>query len=165
MNRRYLIPILILIAGATWWVLRPDDEARVRQAHAELGQLLNKVESDTSTASILDFRALQNLFADICEVTGDADALAGTHSPEEMASTIVRVRELFTTIDLTFGELRLAFPVEGEAVAEFTAVLVAKSDFDEIGEVAETRNVTSRLRNVDGSWLFTGFHLVAAGSD
>jgi len=154
----YLALMLVLVVGAAWWLMRPDAESRVRDAHEELRRLLIR-SGDEGNASLLSARALQGLFADSCEVSGDAEALTGTYSRDEMVGTIIRVRGIFESIELTFGELEIEFPADDDAVAEFPAVLVGRSAQAGFEDISETRRVTSRMRNVEGSWLFYAFRL------
>jgi len=156
-----VLVIFVLLAAAAWWFLHEDPEAEVRDAHQELTRLLSKVEGDASSTMIINARLLQNLFADTCVVTGDAEMLAGSYTSEEMVSTIIRIQALFLSIDLTFHELVIEFPAADDAIANFTAVLVGQSVMEGEGEVeaAETREVISRMRKVEGKWRFAEFRL------
>lgn len=91
MSYRNVIVILILLSAAAWWFLHEDPEAEVRNAHQELTRLLSKTEGEASSTMIFNARVLQSMFADTCEVTGDAEMLGGSYTPEEMVSTIIRV--------------------------------------------------------------------------
>lgn len=46
-----------------------------------------------------------------------------------------------------------------DALVKFTAVLVGRSTMTGGEEAAETREVVSRLRKVEGAWLFSEFRL------
>ncbi len=46
-----------------------------------------------------------------------------------------------------------------DAFVNFTAVLVGQSLLEGEGEAAETREVISRMRKVEGKWLFAEFRL------
>ena len=155
LNRWSLLAVA-LIALVAWWVLRDDDEDRVRAAHAELARLLSKTEDASTGATLLNARALDDLFAPAAEVTGDAGPLAGTYSPDDVLRTIVQVQTQFRRIDLTFGELAIEFPEADRATVRFSAELVAsRPDMT----ISEARNVVSRMDNVDGQWLFSRFAL------
>ncbi len=161
MSYRNVIAVLILLSAAAWWFLHEDPEAEVHSAHQELTRLLSKTEGEASSSMIVNARVLQSIFADSCEVTGDAEMLAGRYTPEEMVSTIFQVQGMFLSIDLTFQELVIAFPAADDAITNFTAVLVGRSLMEGEGEVGvgETREVISRMRKVEGTWLFTEFNL------
>ena len=161
MNYRNVLIIIILLSAATWWFLHEDPEAEVRDAHQELSRLLSKAEGAASNTTILNAAVLKSMFADTCEVTGDAEMLVGAYTPEEMISTIVRVQGIFRSIELTFHELEIAFPAADDAIVNFTAVLVAQVSKagEEEGMFGETRTVVSRMRKVDGKWLFAEFSL------
>ena len=163
MSKRNVIVISVLLAAAAWWFLHEDPEAEVRDAHQKLTRLLSKTEGEATSALILNARVLQTMFADSCEVTGNAEMLAGSYTPEEMVSTIIRVQGVFLRVDLTFHDLVIEFPAADDAIVNFTAVLVGKSRLEGEGEVevelAETREVVSRMRNVEGKWLFAEFRL------
>ena len=161
MNYRNMLIIIILLSAATWWFLHEDPEAEVRGAHQELSRLLSNEEGAASGTTILNAAVMKSMFAAICEVTGDAEMLAGAYTPEEMISTIVRVQGFFRSVELTFHELEITFPAADDAIANFTAVLVAQvSKAGEEEEMfGETRTVVSRMRKVDGKWLFAEFSL------
>ena len=159
MSYRNVIVIVILLATAAWWFLHEDPEAEVRAAHMELTRLLSKKEGEATSAMLVNARMLQNMFADTCEVTGDAEMLVGSYTPEEMVSTIIQVQGMFLSIDLTFHELVVEFPAADDAIVNFTAVLVGRSILEGEEEASETREVVSRLRNVEGKWLFAEFAL------
>jgi hypothetical protein len=154
-----VLVIFILLSVAAWWFLHEDPEAEVRDAHQELTRLLSKTEGEASSTIIFNARVLQNMFADTCEVTGDAEILAGSYTPEEMVSTIIRVQGLFLSIDLTFHELVIEFPAADDAIVNFTAVLVGRTKMEGEEEAAETREVISRMRKVEDKWLFAEFSL------
>jgi len=157
MNKMLLIVILALLCVAGWWLLRDDPEAEVRDAHQALVQLLSKAEGEATGTTIVNARILQSMFANNCDVTGAAEMFAGSYTPEEMVSTTIRVQGMFLIVDLAFHEMVVEFPADDDAISRFTAVLVVKSQVE--GELAETRNVISRMRNVDGKWLFSEFRL------
>ena len=159
MSYRNVIVILILLSAAAWWFLHEDPEAEVRNAHQELTRLLSKTDGEASSTMIFNARVLQSMFADFCEVTGDAEMLGGSYTPEEMVSTIIRVQGIFLSIDLTFHELEIEFPAADDAIVNFTAVLVGRSKMEGEEEAAETREVISRMRKVEGKWLFAEFRL------
>ena len=161
MSYRNVIVVLILLSAAAWWFLHEDPEAEVHSAHQKLTRLLSKTEGEASSSMIVNARVLQSIFADSCEVTGDAEMLAGRYTPEEMVSTIFQVQGMFLSIDLTFQELVIAFPAADDAITNFTAALVGRSLMEGEGEVeaGETREVISRMRKVEGTWLFTEFNL------
>lgn len=154
--RSWLV-LFLPVAALTWWFLHDDPEERVRHAHEELVRLVSKSGEDANSTSILNARALQKLFADPSLVSGDAESLVGTYSPEEMVRTVISVQALFSSIDLTLGELTIGFPSPDEAVIRFQASLDGQSEIDGHRDVVETRDVTSRMREIDGNWLFTGF--------
>ena len=159
MSYRNVIVILILLSAAAWWFLHEDPEAEVRNAHQELTRLLSKTEGEASSTMIFNARVLQSMFADTCEVTGDAEMLGGSYTPEEMVSTIIRVQGIFLSIDLTFHEFEIEFPAADDAIVNFTAVLVGRSKMEGEEEAAEAREVISRMRKVEGKWLFAEFRL------
>ena len=159
MSIRSVAIVLVLFIAAAWWLLRADPEAEVRNAHRELAELLNKPEGDPDPLSILEIRALQHLFAETCVVTGAARGLLGQYSPEQMVGTIVRVHELFDSIDLRFSEPSISFPADDEAVAVFSAELSAASGRDAVEDVIEARAVTTRMHEIDGSWAFYEINL------
>jgi len=154
-----VLVIFILLSVAAWWFLHEDPEAEVRDAHQELTRLLSKTEGEASSTMIFNARLLQNMFADTCEVTGDVEMLAGSYTPEEMVSTIIRVQGMFLSIDLTFHELVIEFPAADDAIVNFTAVLVGRTKMEGEEEAAETREVISRMRKVEDKWLFAEFSL------
>ncbi len=159
MSYKNVLVIFILLSVAAWWFFHEDPEAEVRDAHQELTRLLSKTEGEASSTMIFNARVLQNMFADTCEVTGDAEILAGSYTPEERVSTIIRVQGMFLSIDLTFHELVIEFPAADDAIVNFTAVLVGRTKMEGEEEAAETREVISRMRKVEDKWLFAEFSL------
>ena len=165
MNYKIWLVILVLLSAVGWWFFHESPEAEIRDAHQELTRLLSKTEGDASRTTILNAALLKSMFADNCEVTGDAEMLAGSYSPEEMVSTIIRVQGIFLSIDLTFHDLMIGFPAEDDAITKFTAVLVGQSQIEGEEKAAETREVISRMRKVEGKWLFAKFSLAIVIED
>lgn len=165
MRHRNFVLILVVAVVLAWWVMRDDPETDVRRAHAEFARILGKSTEDGDGTALLEARALQALVAEACEVSGDAGRLTGIYSPEELASTALRTQALFHSIGLTFGKLSLSFPGPDQAVAEFSAVLTAVDKTDRPGTLDETRTVVSRMRRIDGRWLFEGFDLTDPTAD
>ena len=151
-----LVFVLIVVIAAFWWLLRDNSEAEVRAAHEELIRLIDKSENDDGGISVLEVRALQLLFADPSEISGDPEGLSGSYSPEELVRIVLAIRESFETIELTNSEPVISFPADDDGTAEFTATLLASGAED----VTEQRVVTSRMRRVDGDWQFYRFDLV-----
>lgn len=100
------------------------------------------------------------MFADTCDIIGDADMLVGSYTPEEMTSTIIRLQGIFLRKDLTFHDLVIEFPAANDAIAHFTALLVGQVQMDGEEEFGETREVISRMRKIQDNWLFAEFRLV-----
>lgn len=159
MSIRNAILVLLLVSGAAWWFLQEDAEAEVRHAHEELVRLVSKAEGDSDTPSVFDVQALRGLFAETAEISGDADVLVGSYSTDAMVGRIVQVKGIFHSIDLTIHDLVIEFPSADDAIASFSAVLVGRSMIDGEEEVDEARSVTSRLRKVEGDWVFSEFLL------
>ena len=143
---------------AAWWLLHEDAETKIRRAHEELNLLLNKEEGQASSAPIFNARTLRDMFADACSVTGDAEVFTGIYTPEDMVGTIIQVQALFQRIELTFSELEVEFSAADDARVRFSAVLAAQRSAG--AQVDEVRDVISRMRKVDGNWLFAEFNLV-----
>lgn len=160
MNKTYGIAFSALLLVAAWWFFHENPEAEVQEAHDELSRLLSKTEGETATSMLVHARLIQGLFAENCDVTGDAEMLVGSYTREDMVSTIIQLQAMFTSIDLTFHELTIEFPAEDDALVNFTAVLIGRSTMTEGEEAAETRGVVSRMRKVEGKWLFSEFKLV-----
>ena len=164
-DRRILILLLVLIAGALWWLLSGSPEERVRAAHQELAERLSKTGDDSQTPTIRDVLAYQAMFAEQVTLVGEAGDLGGSYTPEDMAGLIVRVRAIFESIELSFTDPIIDFPAEDTAVTRFTAEAVISPTLQEITDGTETRAVTSRMQLVEGDWLFTHFELQPTGAD
>lgn len=159
---RWTVPIIVLpLIVAGWWFLQADPEAEIVSAHQTLARLISKGEDDGGGPSILETRALQNLFGDTCVVTGDAVTLAGSYAPEEMVRTILGLRARLSSVTLTFNELTVEFPASNEAVATFVAMVEGRSLRESEEHIVERRDVVSRMRQVDGDWRFFEFHLTS----
>jgi len=158
-SNRNVIVLLVLLAAAAWWFLREDPEAEVRKAHQELSRLLSKDEGQTTAAILLDAHKLKGLFAESCRIRGAAGSLVRDYTPDEMVSTALQIQGQFHSVSLTFDELLVEFPETNIAFARFTAVLVGQSKIEGDEEVAETREVASRLQRSNGDWLFVEFQL------
>lgn len=153
----FLITLPVIIVA--WWLLNEDPDQEVRDAHAELVRLVEKSAGDATGLSLLDARAFQSLFADSCEISGDANGFAGTYSPDELFGRVAAMQARFDSIELSFGELTIVFPTSDVAAVSFIVTLGAQSANQRADSVVETRNVVSQMRELDGEWLFTGFRL------
>lgn len=151
---RNLALLLLVAAGALWWMLRDDAQTQISRAHEELAGLLSKTGDESVAAASLNVIALRNLFADPVELSGDARGLTGVYSPEDLAGTIVRLRGLFQSIDLSFSELLIEFPAAEVAAIQFSAELTAEAQVGAVEDVIERRSVISRMQDIDGTWLF-----------
>jgi len=160
---RGLILVLLLCAIGAWWFLHDDPESRVRDAHEALRSLLLKEAGESPAAALVGARSLQNLFAEETSLTGDAGSFGGQYTPQELAATAMRMRELFSAIDLEFETLEVRLQTPDEAVGEFSATLTAtrRSGAGGDPDVREFRRVTSRLRRLDGDWRFFRFEFFA----
>jgi hypothetical protein len=99
------------------------------------------------------------------EISGNTGGLNGSYSPEETAALIIRVRTIFRAIELTFSEPLIEFPSPDDAIARFAAELRASPGYDELADGVETREVTSRLRQIDGDWVFAAFEFALQEAD
>lgn len=157
MKPRLLVLLLAVLAGLSWWWLRPDAEDRVRAAHQDLARLLSKSADDGAKPIFIDSLRFQAMFADSCELSGEAGGLIGAYTPEAMAGLIIRTRSLFERIDLDIGELAVELRAPDDALARFTAELTASSASEDRAPLSETRSVISRMQRVDGDWRFAEF--------
>jgi len=158
--RNLVVGALVIVIGA-FWLLHDDPEARVRDAHETLRDLIVKEYGESPAAAVAGFRSLRNLFAEEIVVAGEAGSFAASYTDQELAATVLRVRELFASVELGFDNLEVAFPQAGEAVGQFSASLIAipGDGSSTEGELREARRVTSRLVEIDGRWRFTALVL------
>lgn len=160
MTLRSIALVVLIVAGALTWVFYADSEAQVRSAHDALRGLISRTADETVAGATVNSLALRNLFAATIEISGDAEGLVGVYSSEELAGTIIRLRSVFDHIDVQFGELQIAFPEPDAAIVEFSAQLVAAGRAEGMPERSESRQVVSRMRDIDGAWRFSELRLV-----
>ena len=161
MSLRNLALIGTFILALAWWYLREDPQTRVRNAHVALASAMSKTDADSGELSLLQVQGLRRLFAEFCVVSGDAGAQVGRFSPEEMVRNVIRLREFFDAVELTYTEPEIRFPADDEALAEFTVTVDASARTRGGQDVLETLTVRSEMRNIDGDWVFSGFHVSA----
>ncbi len=155
-----MVVLLAALAGGAWWYFHEDPEAEVRDAHQEFARLLSKPEAEASSAMLFNARVLQTMFADTCDVTGEAEGFGGSYTREGLAGTIMQVRGMFRSVDLTFHDLVIEFPAADETTVNFTARMILRGRTQEAVEAIEMRNVVSRMRKLDGNWRFVAFRLL-----
>jgi hypothetical protein len=148
--------VLVSLAGGVWWFFPEDPEAEVRDAHQEFARLLSKPQGEASAIMLLNSQILQKMFADNCVITGEAERFAGNYTPQEITGIIMQVRQIFSSVDLSFQDLVIEFPTDIEATASFTARMITQGRTEEI---IEMREVVSRMRKIDGDWRFSAFNL------
>lgn len=154
----YAIAAALLLAAGAWWLLHDDPEARVREAHMTLADMLRKSADSDDGLSILQLRSLEALFAERVVISGDAGRYSTSYTPQEIVSLIVQIRAVFASIEIGFGELAIDLPASDSAVARFSAELDGEEGTT--GElVFEARSVESHMRRVDGDWQFSEFVL------
>ncbi len=154
--------LLVTLAGVAWWLFPENAASEIRGAHRDLARLMSKSEDETSKATLLNAYALQAKFSNSCTVRGAADMFVGSYTPEEMAGTIIRVRGLFRSVDLTFHGLKIDLPAADEATVSFTARVTVQYRTEGIADASEVREVVSRMEKVEGDWRFVGFTLTKA---
>ena len=154
--------LLALLVGGAWWYFQEDPEAEVREAHQEFARLLSKPAGEASAIMLLNSQILKQMFADSCVITGEAERFGGSYTPEEITSLIMQIRQIFTGIDLSFQDLVIEFPTEDEATTSFTARMISQGHTE---EMIEMREVVSRMRKIDGDWLFSAFSLAKVFED
>ena len=152
-----LLLIVVPVTILAWWLFNENPEREVRDAHASLVRLVSKSADDANSRALLNARAFQSLFADTCEVSGDAGRFVDTYSPEEMFRTVAALQARFDSVALVFGELTIAFPASDEASVSFIATVEGRTLNRDSDNVVQSRAVVSRMSRIDGDWLFTGF--------
>ena len=157
-----IVVVMGVLALAALQFFYEDPVAQVRDAHEELARLLSKPEGEVNAVALLNAQILQRMFADTCEITGQAERFAGSYTAEEITSIIMQVRQIFTSANLSFGDLEIEFPAEDQATTRFSARLIAQARTE---EAIELREVVSRMRRIDGDWLFTAFDLTRVFED
>jgi hypothetical protein len=158
MRPSYLVAALLIVVVGAWWWLGDDPEDRVRAAHSTLEQFLNKSEDEPEgSIPVMQLRGLQGLFAQDCTVFGDAEGLVGSYSADELVGLMVRARGAFRSVALQFDEVAVEFPEEDTAITRFSAALDGVTMTGE--RLTETREVESRMRDIDGAWQFVSFDL------
>ena len=137
--------VLALLSGGAWWYFHEDPEAEVREAHQEFARLLSKPEGEASAIILLNSQILQRMFAASCVITGEAERFAGSYTPEEITGIIMQVRQIFTSVDLSFQDLVIEFPTEIEATTSFTARMITQGRTEEMIEMREVSTACARL--------------------
>ena len=160
MKQWQIIAALIAVIGVAWWLFIDNDEDKIRAAHETLIELLQKTGDEGDAPTLLDALALQGLFAETCVVSGDADAVVGSYTGQQLASTVLQVKALFERVEITTTEFIIEMIGEGAAEIEFSATLDGTSVIEGEEHVLEARTVFSRMDKIDGEWLFSGFRLI-----
>ncbi len=148
---------LLAVAAGRWWILRaPSPEARIEAQLRTLCELVGRKADEKATQTALKSLSLSSLFANPVEIRGDSGPVARSHAPRELAALILRYRVASGTVDLSYADLSVEVLSPEEASIRFTARLRGGSD----GPGDTYREVTARLRLVEGEWVFSHFNVV-----
>jgi hypothetical protein len=153
---------LVVMAGiAAVFYFSPSEEKRVRKQFGLLSQYVAKEPGEDPFSMANRIQNISRLFAENCEFKIEGDSLyslSGNYSRQEVAGYALRGRSYFSSLSLTFHDLKIRFPEKGSASVRFTARLAGRSSTGE--NVDEIRELQCDLNKIEKKWLFSGLEAV-----
>lgn len=144
--------LLALIALWALWAYATLEKRRVRARFSALAAWVDKAPDEAPLEKVGKARAVESLFADPCRFEIPAYELSAEVGLQDLARLALMGRERFAWIELTFYDLEITFPQEGQALATTTARLTGAKVGG--GEVSETHEVECALTKTGEGWRF-----------
>jgi hypothetical protein len=155
-NKNMIIAALAVVVGVVAVVyLLPSEQRKIKKQFAALSDEVSKEQGESLLAMAYTAQTLPKLFDTNCAITVKAEMITGSYTPEEIASLAARARTQFSTLKLSFSDLKIDISEKNLAKVELTARLVGKGTNNE--GVNEVRELMVTLKKCDGRWLFSSF--------
>ncbi len=151
--------LLALTAIALFYAagLLTSEETKIRERFSRTASVIHRDEEEKPIANMVIARSLQTLFADPCTVNAPSRSISQDYTPRELASLIIRARQPFKDLSLSFHDLKITIRDETTADAVFTALLRGTR---EGRSFREAREMKAKLKKHDRRWLFTRIKVV-----
>jgi len=154
--KNIIIAVLAVAVGIVAVVhFYPSEQKKIRKQFAVLSSEVSKDRSESLLAMAYKTQTLPKLFDANCVITVKAEMIAGSYTPEEIASLAARARAQFSSLTLSFSDLKIELPARDLAKVDLTAKLTGKAGNGD--GVNDVRELIATLRKVDGTWLFSAF--------
>lgn len=159
-KKRYLlIGLLIAILGCAIVIaVFPREEKKVRKQFRLLSERVSKSPEENTFTTLQKMRSIGSLFDEHCELKTDYPSLSGSYTREEISGYVGSAHSQVSRLDLTFYDLRIAFPEKEVAKVTLTARLTGRSASGE--QMDEVRELECRLRKIEKRWLFSQIDVV-----
>ena len=109
LNFRLCLAILIFIGGVAWFLLRPNEEGKIRKRFQELRRTVDKsaVAEEQEGHAAVKLLTLNNLFTEQVEIRLPGLPENGILSNAELCSFIMNGRRVCTSIDIFVNGLEI----------------------------------------------------------
>ena len=136
----------------------PTDRRKVKKVFSRTAGWVSKEGPEGALSLAQRIPEGEKLFSDPCELEAEAYKLSEKFSPKELAQLAVGTRSRFDRLTLSFYDLEVWFPEDGNAEATVTARLEGASSGGE--SFAETHEMECLLVEQEGRWRFRRIKLV-----
>ncbi len=144
------VAFVVVLAVKHFW--RPND---LKSRLAAVAAAVSKAPGEGNSVMIVKMQRFQSLLADPVELKTGRHGLGATYSPEELASTAVRIRAGVGQMDFTFKDVTVVRDDGQTAELSCTMRVTGTNQGGERWE--ETAELTVKAKRVEGAWRFTEF--------
>ena len=149
-NRLFFFLIAAVLAVGLFFFLFPNQEKEVKKQLNRLSQYASRQQDEPTLTSLTKAGRIGKLFADTCTLTMNNPRIEGSFSRKEIIGKISMARRSFTRLDVSFYDISIQFPVDGNAEALLTMRLLGKLGNEDFADVQE---VQIDLKKTKRKWL------------
>ncbi|MBM4338819.1 MAG: hypothetical protein FJ110_04685 [Deltaproteobacteria bacterium] len=149
---------LIAIGIGIFFMFLESEEKKVKKQFHLLSEGVSKETGENIFTLDQKLKKIGSLFNDTCDMAIPAHSISGQMTREEITGYAARGRLYVSELHLTFHDVMITFPQEGEARARVTARLTGKTTAGE--GINEAHEIDCLLKKIEKKWLFSSIEVV-----
>lgn len=152
----------VVAAAATYYWMRPTEEARVKAAFARAAAVISKESGESLIVTATRTKDIADLVADPFRIAAPERSVDETITPSETARQVTAVRATCSSLSLRFEDVRVD-SIDGDVAHATADMLVSGTGMDAFLSGRDAREVDAQLKKSpeDGKWRFSSVSIDA----
>ena len=146
----------VVAAAATYYFLRPNEEAKIKAAFARVSETISKSENESIVVAATKAKDIKDLLAGEVEIWAPEQNVDATVASSEIANQVTAVRAMCTSLSVSFQNVRVE-SIDGDTAHATASVLMSGTGVEAFLSGRDTRAIEAKLRKSpdDGKWRFS----------
>ena len=152
----------VVAAAATYYWMRPTEEARVKAAFARAAAVISKAADESLIVTATRTKDIADLVDGSFKISVQEQQVDATLTPSETARQVTAMRATCSSLSVKFEDVRVD-SIDGDIAHATADLLVSGTGIDAFMSGRDTREVDAKLKKSpeDGKWRFSSVSIDA----